>query len=217
MLPPALILEAYRQGFFPMAQDAHGPKIHWVRPEKRGQLSIPALHIPRSLKKIVLQGGPYRVTVNTAFERVIDSCAAARPERPETWINPAIRNGFIALHVQGLAHCVECWRGDDLVGGLYGLALGGAFFGESMFSHAPNASKIALVHLVARLWVGGFTLLDTQFVNDHLQQFGVYEIPDAVYLPLLQQALGQQGDFALDGRAEQEIVQTYMDFRKSNA
>ncbi len=216
-LTPALIVEAYTQGFFPMAPRADSAVVHWIKPEKRGQLSIPNLHIPRRLHKTILQNkkqnGPYRITINTAFSDVITACGQATQDRPDTWINPAIRDVFIALFSQGFAQSVECWCEDRLVGGLYGLALGGAFFGESMFSRQTDASKIALVHLVARLWKGGFTLLDTQFVNPHLKQFGIEEIPHLLYEARLRESLSHAADFRLEHLSEQEIMQAYLAFR----
>ena len=173
VLTTELLIEAYKQGLFPMAHSRHSPYVHWVCPEERGQLPILDLYIPKSLKKTVKKS-PYTVKVDTDFSAVIAACAAAQDDRPETWINDEIINAYTKLHEKGIAHSIECWDGDQLVGGLYGLKLGGAFFGESMFSRSRDASKVALVHLCARLWQGGFEILDTQFVNDHLMQFGVY-------------------------------------------
>jgi len=186
VLTPELILEAYAQGLFPMAYNAESPYVHWICPEERGQLSITDIHFSRRLIKTIHKA-PYSIRVNSDFSGVIAMCAETDTGRPETWINDSIRDVFIKLHRQGHAHSVEAWAHDDdhgdvLVGGLYGLAIGGAFFGESMFSRANDASKITLAHLVARLWKGGFTLLDTQFVNDHLKQFGVYEVSHEQYL-----------------------------------
>ncbi|MCB1561981.1 MAG: leucyl/phenylalanyl-tRNA--protein transferase [Alphaproteobacteria bacterium] len=208
VLTPELLLEAYRQGLFPMSYSADSPYIHWVCPEMRGQLSIEKLHVPRRLKKTV-RSSPYEVRIDTAFEQVIGACATATETRPETWINRQIENAFIGLYARGYAHSVECWRGSELVGGLYGLAIGGAFFGESMFSRARDASKIALVHLAARLSAGGFTLLDTQFVNDHLEQFGVYEVPHETYKKQLIAALEHKADFKLKGRGEDSLLEAY--------
>jgi leucyl/phenylalanyl-tRNA--protein transferase len=182
------ILRAYANGLFPMADSADDPEIYWYDPPLRGQLSIASLHVPRRLRRTAL-GAPYEVRVDTAFATVIDCCAAATDARPKTWINPTIRDIFVDLHLAGFAHSVECWRGATLVGGVYGLALGGAFCGESMFSTATDASKIALLHLCARLWRGGFTVLDTQFTNPHLEQFGIVEIPRNEYRARLRAAL----------------------------
>lgn len=190
------ILTAYSCGLFPMADSAEAEEFYWYDPPLRGQLSIPALHVPARLKKTVLSG-IYDVRVDTAFEAVIDGCAAATDNRPKTWINRAIKDLFMDLHSAGYAHSVECWKDGSLAGGLYGLAIGGFFSGESMFSRQRNASKVALVHLCARLHKGGFTILDTQFMNDHLRQFGAYEVPRETYLVQLQSALRADGDFLL--------------------
>jgi leucyl/phenylalanyl-tRNA--protein transferase len=214
VLTPELLLEAYRQGLFPMSYSGDSPYIHWVCPELRGQLSIENLHVPRRLKKTV-RSGLYEVRIDTAFEDVIAGCAAATETRPETWINRQIENAFIGLYARGHAHSVECWLGGELAGGLYGLAIGGAFFGESMFSLARDASKVALVHLAARLSAGGFTLLDTQFVNDHLRQFGVYEVPHETYKKQLSAALEQKADFTLKGRSEEALLEAY--WQKKNS
>lgn len=217
VLTTELLLEAYKQGLFPMAQSAHSKYIHWVCPELRGQLSIPDLHISRSLRKTVkrqaMRGRTYRIKINTDFAQVIDGCARKMPDRPETWINGQIKEACMRLHREGHAHSVECWHGDTMAGGLYGVALGGAFFGESMFSVQPDASKVSLVHLVARLWHGGFTLLDTQFVNNHLRQFGVYELRYERYMEQLREAVKQNADFLLPGVSEAELIARYFRMR----
>jgi leucyl/phenylalanyl-tRNA---protein transferase len=183
------LIAAYRAGIFPMAESADDPQIFWVDPELRGIIPLDNFHIPASLKK-ALKKQPYRVTINHAFDEVIASCAAATPVRSETWINPMIAGWFKDLHRKGHAHSVECWDSKgELAGGLYGLEIAGAFFGESMFSRMTDASKIALVHLVARLKMRGFTLLDCQFVNEHLKQFGCVEIGRDAYHSLLSAAL----------------------------
>ncbi|MFK7839863.1 MAG: leucyl/phenylalanyl-tRNA--protein transferase [Bdellovibrionales bacterium] len=219
ILTPELILEAYSQGLFPMAYSAESPYVHWVCPEERGQLSIEAIHFPKRLIKTI-RSGSYIVRINTDFSGVIAMCAENTSDRPETWINDSIRDVFIQLHKRGHAHSIEAWCYDDegeerLVGGLYGLAIGGAFFGESMFSRATDASKIALAHLVARLWKGGFQLLDTQFVNDHLKQFGVYEIAHDDYIQILHRAIQRDADFHLigDDISEDDLVAEYFEMR----
>jgi leucyl/phenylalanyl-tRNA--protein transferase len=188
-----------------------------VCPEERGQLSIEGLHISGSLKKTILKNtkrnGPYSVKIDTAFTAVMRECAAMSENRPETWINEPIIEAYRKLHMRGFAHSVECWEDGALVGGLYGVAIGGAFFGESMFSLKANTSKIALAHLCARLWKGGYTVLDTQFVNDHLKQFGVYEIPHKAYLERLRPALKLKADFKLDGLSEAELMLDYLQNR----
>lgn len=200
-----------------MADNAQTPHVHWVCPEMRGQLSITDIHLPRRLIK-TLRGYPYEIRINTAFVDTIKLCAQAADNRPETWINDNIMQAFILLHQQGHAHSVECWRGNTLVGGLYGIAMGGAFFGESMFSRARDASKIALAHLAARLWKGGFSILDTQFTNDHLMQFGVYEMPFDEYKAQLDTALQNDADFLLRDNAlsEQNLLLEYLKMRKDN-
>jgi leucyl/phenylalanyl-tRNA--protein transferase len=206
---PELILEAYRQGVFPMAENATDTHYNFYRPEMRGQLSISDIHIPKRLLR-TLKNAPYEIKINTDFEGVITGCAAAKEGRESTWINPSIRNIFIELHNLGYAHSVECWKDGMLVGGLYGLALGTVFCGESMFSCADDASKIALIHLCARLHKGGFTTLDTQFTNDHLAQFGIYEIPQEEYETLIKTEMLKSADFILDGVSEKEIMNEYL-------
>ncbi len=180
-ITPELMLRAYRAGLFPMAESRGGDRLYWLDPERRGILPIDAgFHLPRRLRRTVLSG-VYRVTGDAAFGLVLSGCAASAPGREDTWINPEIEQLFLALHRQGHAHSVEVWQGAALVGGLYGVVLGGAFFGESMFSRARDASKAALVHLVARLRLGGFILLDAQFLTEHLAQFGAHETPRADY------------------------------------
>lgn len=185
---PEHLLDAYARGVFPMADSREDPRLFLVDPDRRGILPLDAFHVPRRLARTVRRQ-PYRITINQAFEAVLDECAAPRGERDETWINAPIRALYGALHRRGHAHSVECWQDEMLVGGLYGVSLGAAFFGESMFSRARDASKIALVHLVAILRAAGYRLLDTQFLTDHLAQFGAMEISRARYRLLLGQAL----------------------------
>jgi leucyl/phenylalanyl-tRNA--protein transferase len=194
VLNPDLLLRAYRLGLFPMAESRSSRALHWLDPEARGVLPLDGFHLPRSLYK-TLRGQTFQVTANTDFSATIAGCAAARPTRPDTWINPEIERLFTELHALGFAHSVESWQNGKLVGGLYGVSLGGAFFGESMFSTATDASKVALVHLVARLRLGGFSLLDTQFITTHLARFGAVEIPRARYHLLLAEAVEQPARF----------------------
>lgn len=188
------LLACYQRGVFPMADARDDPNLFLVDPDMRGILPLDAFHIPRRLKRTIIRE-PYRVTADTAFTRVMEYCAEETSGRESTWINSAILNLYSALHREGHAHSVECWDGDQLVGGLYGVALGGAFFGESMFSRATDASKIALVHLAARLIEGGFTLLDAQFHNPHLEQFGLIEITRAQFKERLRKALTVEANF----------------------
>lgn len=187
-LTPDLLLRAYRLGLFPMAESREAKTLHWLDPEARGVLPLHGFHIPRSLMKI-LRAGRFTVTANADFAGTIAACAAARDVRPETWINSEIERLFVELYRLGFAHSVESWENGILVGGLYGAALGGAFFGESMFSTTTDASKVALVHLVARLRLGGFTLLDTQFITSHLTRFGATEVPRNSYHEMLADAV----------------------------
>ncbi len=189
-LTPELILKAYAYGVFPMAKSREDRTVFWVQPKLRGVLPLDGFHIPRSLKK-TLRKGQFTVTVDEAFSEVLAGCAETTTTRPDTWINDEIVRLFTDLHHAGVAHSVEVWREGALVGGLYGLAMGSAFFGESMFSRATDGSKVALVHLVAILRRGGFTLLDTQFITDHLARFGTIEISQKLYLGQLAAALAQ--------------------------
>jgi leucyl/phenylalanyl-tRNA---protein transferase len=184
-ITPELLLNAYASGYFPMAESRDGSQINWYYPEERGIIPLDTFHIPASLEKF-LKRDPFTYTTNQCFGEVIRSCAH---RNDGTWINDTIIDAYCKLHELGFAHSVECWKDKNLVGGLYGVALGGAFFGESMFTRESNASKAALVHLVGLLNQAGYTLLDTQFVNDHLKQFGVVEIPRAEYLKKLGAAL----------------------------
>ncbi|WP_284179010.1 leucyl/phenylalanyl-tRNA--protein transferase [Rhabdaerophilum sp. SD176] len=193
-ITPDILLRAYAAGIFPMAESAEDPGLHWIEPQKRGILPLDRFHVGSRLMRLVRQAR-YRVVVDRDFAAVIEACAAPRQEEGATWINRPIRRLYGALFEQGFCHTVEVYDGEALVGGLYGIALGSAFFGESMFHRARDCSKIALVHLVARLRAGGFTLLDTQFVTSHLQQFGATEIPRKAYRALLDAALDRQGDF----------------------
>ena len=208
VLDPNLVLGAYAVGVFPMADARDAAGVYWVEPKTRAILPLDRFHLSKSLRKTIASDR-FRVTADAAFEDVIALCAESADNRPDTWINTTIESVFTTLHFQGRAHSVECWDGDELVGGLYGLALGNAFFGESMVSRATDASKVALAWLVARLRIGGFTLLDCQFMTPHLASLGAIEIDRADYVALLGGAIGGAfgegagapgGDFgALDG------------------
>lgn len=195
ILTADLLLRAYRLGMFPMAESRTGRTLHWLDPENRGVLPLDGFHLPRSLMK-TLRANRFAVTADTDFAATIAGCAAARPNRPETWINREIEALFVELYRLGFAHSVEARLGGRLVGGLYGACMGGAFFGESMFSIETDASKVALVHLVARLRLSGFVLLDTQFITTHLSRFGAREIPRTEYHRLLADALEVPARFA---------------------
>jgi leucyl/phenylalanyl-tRNA---protein transferase len=179
-ITPDLMLRAYRHGLFPMAETRQGDRLYWLDPERRGVLPLDRFHVPRRLLRTVLSDD-FEVAADRDFRATIAGCAAIAPGREDTWINPQIERLFTELHRMGFAHSVECWHRGRLVGGLYGVAMGSVFFGESMFSLVRDASKVALVHLVARLRLGGFRLLDTQFVTAHLAQFGAAEIPREDY------------------------------------
>ena len=194
LLTPELLLRAYACGLFPMADSRNSEDLFWVDPDRRGVIPLESIHVPRSLRKTVRQDR-FTVTCDRAFARVVEGCAAPAVGRAGTWINDEIRQLYGQLHEIGAAHSVECWREDRLAGGLYGVDLAGAFFGESMFHHERDASKVAMVHLAARLKVGGFRLLDTQFVTEHLKRFGACEVTRGEYHAMLKAALGVQADF----------------------
>lgn len=194
ILTPAILLRAYAEGIFPMAERRGDTDLFWVSPEMRGIIPLDAFHIPRRLARTV-RSNKFKVTTDMAFADVMRACAEPAPDRPESWINDEILRLYTALHAAGHAHSVECWRDGKLVGGLYGVKLGGAFFGESMFTRERDASKVALVHLVARLRRGGFSLLDTQFLTAHLARFGTIEIPRAKYHDLLARAISHDAEF----------------------
>ncbi|WP_421868503.1 leucyl/phenylalanyl-tRNA--protein transferase [Pararhizobium sp.] len=187
-ITPDLLLRAYSIGLFPMADSADDPELFWVEPELRGIIPLDDFHISKSLAKTIRRA-PFEIRYDTAFEQVMDGCAAPAPDRPTTWINAKIRSLYATLHSMGHAHCVEAWENGELVGGLYGVSLGSAFFGESMFSRRTDASKICLVHLVQRLRKQGFVLLDTQFTTEHLKNFGAVDVPKARYEKMLARAI----------------------------
>ena len=198
-ITPEVLLRAYSCGIFPMSESADDPTIFWVEPERRGIIPLDSFNVSSRLARTV-RSDIFRVTVNTSFKQTIASCAEPRPGSDDTWINQRIRDLYIALHGIGHCHSVEAWDGDQLVGGLYGVSLGRAFFGESMFHRARDASKVALVHLVARLIAGGFVLLDTQFVTDHLKSLGAVEVTRQKYRAMLDDAVEGDADFfALPG------------------
>ena len=210
------LLGAYRDGIFPMADERDSDEVFWVDPKLRGILPFDRFHVPKRLAR-TMRSTKLRTSVDTAFDRVIGACADATAKREKTWINPVIERSYVNLFVKGHAHSVEVWDETDLVGGLYGVSIGGAFFGESMFSRQTDASKMALVHLVARLKAGRYQLLDTQFITAHLKQFGAVEIPRAKYKAMLAKAveaktnfyeLGGAGAFGCVGAVLQLTTQT---------
>lgn len=200
-ITPQVLLKAYACGIFPMAESADDPGIYWIEPERRGILPLEDFHVPRRLQRTIRQD-KFSIRIDTAFDAVIEGCAAPGENRRRTWINGRIHRLYSDLYRIGHCHSVEAWQGDALVGGLYGVRLGGAFFGESMFTGVRDASKVALVHLVARLRAGGFTLLDSQFLTDHLARFGAIEVNRRVYQAQLEAALALDADFvALNAEA----------------
>jgi len=203
-LTPELLLRAYAAGIFPMAQSRNDRHIFWIDPQMRGILPLEGFHVPKSLKKII-RHGVFDIRINTAFEQVINFCAQPFKNRRDTWINAEIMRAYTELHYRGFVHSVETWLENRLVGGLYGVAIGAAFFGESMFSRVTDASKVALVYLVERLRAGGYRLLDTQFVTDHLRRFGAVEIPCRLYLERLEDALKHTARFCFE-RAPEEVT-----------
>ena len=205
LLTPDILLSAYAAGIFPMAEAAEDPELFWVDPHRRGILPLDGFHVPRRLRRVVRHGG-FEVIADGDFAAVIRGCAEATDKRPNTWINDEIVALYSALFARGAAHSIECRLGGDLVGGLYGVSLGAAFFGESMFSRVTDASKVALVHLVARLRLGGYRLLDTQFVTPHLTQFGAVETSRARYHRLLADALRYSARFPRELPAGLDVV-----------
>ncbi len=193
-LTPDLLLYAYASGLFPMANDRDDPSIYWIEPRRRGILPLDEFHASKSLRKVIRQGR-FEIMVDQMFPAVIDACAGPAPDRPRTWLNDELIRLYVELFGRGYAHSVETWREGRLVGGLYGVALGAAFFGESMFSRERDASKVALAALIDILRAGGFQLLDTQFITDHLRQFGTVEVSRTAYQRLLKRALQQPAVF----------------------
>ncbi len=208
-LTPDILLRTYAAGIFPMAESAEDPTLCWVDPETRGILQLEKFRVARGLQR-KLRRGLFEVRCDAAFEEVVRACAAKTSERPTTWINEEIIRLYLGVHAMGHAHSVECWEDGELAGGLYGVCIGGAFFGESMFSRATDASKIALAHLVARLRRGGYRLLDTQFATSHLEQFGVTEIGRGEYQVILSSALAADASFYRGPLASEEL-----EFRQS--
>ncbi len=194
VLTPELLLRAYAMGVFPMAEDREDPELFWVDPRMRGIIPIESFHVPRRLRR-VLRSERFKATFDSDFEAVIEGCATATPLRPRTWINDRIITLYTTLYHMGHAHSVECWLDGELAGGLYGVSMRGAFFGESMFNRHVDASKVALVHLILRLRSTGFTLLDAQFITKHLRRFGALEISRDAYRKRLATALKNEVDF----------------------
>lgn len=201
-------MRAYAAGIFPMAQGRDDPELFWIDPEWRGIIPLDKFHVPRRLKRTVRQK-LFEVTANKAFAEVVEACAESDKGRPDSWINDEIAKAYCELARLGHAYSIECWRDGQLAGGLYGVSLGGAFFGESMFTRQRDASKVALVHLVARLRCGGYRLLDSQFTTQHLQQFGAVEMTREAYKRLLAEALKLEARFA--GKVSEDELESVLD------
>lgn len=205
-ITPQVLLKAYALGIFPMSESADDPGLFWIEPDVRGIIPLDGFHLPRRLARTVASN-KFEVRINSDFEAVIEGCAGGGMDRPKTWINARIRKLYGELFDMGACHTVETWQDGKLVGGLYGISLGAAFFGESMFSRVADASKVALVHLVARLKTGGYRLLDTQFTTSHLRQFGAIDVEKRVYQALLAEAIAQEADFyRLAGGATSDVI-----------
>ncbi len=193
-IPTEDLLKAYTLGYFPMARSRDDASVVWVLPDERGIIPLDATHVPKKLARF-LKTNPFEIRINTAFAEVIAACAEATKARPDTWINDAIVEAYTELHFQGRAHSIECWKDGKLAGGLYGVVMGAAFCGESMFSRETGASKVAMLHLIARLKIGGFHFIDAQFYNEHLTQFGLIGMDDSDYQIILEDALDADADF----------------------
>ena len=202
------VLDAYKHGLFPMSEDHNSPDIFWVKPKIRGIIDPYKVTLRKKLKRL-LNKNPYTIKINTDFIGVIEGCAETTQIRDNTWINPSIRDVYIELHYKGYAHSIECYSNKELVGGLYGVAMGGVFFGESMFSKSPNASKVALAHLIERLKIGKYTILDTQFITEHLKTFGAYEIHQDKFLEILKKALLVEANFFSIGPSGELDIELY--------
>ena len=208
LIPSDLLLLAYRNGIFPMADSRDDPEVFWVEPRRRAILPLSGFRLSKSLAKAIRQER-FRVTCNLAFERVVGACAEPRPGHPESWISARIKASYLALHHEGHAHSIECWRGDELVGGLYGVGFGRAFCGESMFSRETDASKVALAWLVALMRRGGAMLLDCQFMTEHLASLGAVEIEQARYVALLGEASGLADGDCSGGRTAGALPEAF--------
>ena len=193
-IPINSVIEAYKQGMFPMAETYSSKEIYWIEPKKRGVFLFNNIKIPKKFKKF-LKKNNFQIAIDNNFEQVINNCAKLNSSRKDTWINSTIKKIYIEMHNNGLAHSVECYLNKELVGGLYGIKIGRIFFGESMFSFVSNASKVTLVHLLERLKVGGFKILDTQFINEHLKQFGAIEVSNKEFKSIIQKNINKEANF----------------------
>ncbi len=193
-IPISTVIEAYKKGLFPMAETFSSKEIYWIEPKKRGIFNLDKIKIPKKFRKY-LKKKSFEIAIDNNFEKVINNCAKITNDRKDTWINSTIKKIFIEMHKKGFAHSVECYFEKHLVGGLYGIEIGGIFFGESMFSFISNASKVALIHLLERLKVGGYSVLDTQFINDHLKQFGAIELPNNEFKNIIDKNMNKKVNF----------------------
>ena len=193
-IPINSVIEAYKQGMFPMAETYSSKEIYWIEPKKRGVFLFNSIKIPKKFKKF-LKKNNFQIAIDNNFEQVINNCAKLNSTRKDTWINSTIKKIYIDMHNNGIAHSVECYLNKELVGGLYGIKIGRIFFGESMFSFVSNASKVTLVHLLERLKVGGFKILDTQFINEHLKQFGAIEISNKEFKNIIEKNINEEANF----------------------
>ncbi len=193
-IPVKSVIEAYKQGMFPMAETSSSKEIYWIEPKKRGVFNLNQIKIPKKFQKF-LKNNSFELAIDNNFEEVINSCAKLTSIRKDTWINSTIKRIYTEMHYSGYAHSVECYMNNELVGGLYGIKIGKIFFGESMFSLISNASKVALIHLLERLIVGGFKVLDTQFINEHLKQFGAKEVSNKEFKDIINKNINKKADF----------------------
>ena len=193
-IPINSVIEAYKQGMFPMAETYSSKEIYWIEPKKRGVFLFNSIKIPKKFKKF-LKKNNFQIAIDNNFEQVINNCAKLNSSRKDTWINSTIKKIYIEMHNNGLAHSVECYLNKELVGGLYGIKIGRIFFGESMFSFVSNASKVTLVHLLERLKIGGFKILDTQFINEHLKQFGAIEVSNKEFKSIIEKNINKEANF----------------------
>ena len=193
-IPINSVIEAYKQGMFPMAETYSSKEIYWIEPKKRGVFYFNKIKIPKKFKRF-LKNNNFQIAIDNNFEQVINNCAKLNSSRKDTWINSTIKKIYIEMHYNGLAHSVECYLNKELVGGLYGIKIGRIFFGESMFSFVSNASKVTLVHLLERLKIGGFKILDTQFINEHLKQFGAIEVSNKEFKSIIEKNINKEANF----------------------
>ena len=193
-IPISSVIEAYKQGMFPMAETYSSKEIYWIEPKKRGIFYFNKIKIPKKFKRF-LKKNNFQIAIDNNFEKVINNCAKLNSSRKDTWINSTIKKIYIEMHNTGLAHSVECYLNRELVGGLYGIKIGRIFFGESMFSFVSNASKVTLVHLLERLKIGGFKILDTQFINEHLKQFGAIEVSNKEFKSIIEKNINKEANF----------------------